>query len=162
MVRLEKRYSSGVQFLGSYVFSKLMTDADSYWSDSYGFAMDHYNRGLEKSIGAFDVTHNFKFSAVVDLPFGKGKKFLNKGGVVELDRRRLARFRASPLTQADSPRPSAPPTGCRCSPAATGPSSTRTTGGGRRPRATSSIPPSTGLFSPPASSRLSPPTCSAT
>jgi hypothetical protein len=82
MVRLEKRYSSGVQFQGSYVFSKLLTDADSYWSDSYGFAMDHFNRGLEKSIGAFDVTHNFKFSAVVELPFGKGKKFLNKGGAL--------------------------------------------------------------------------------
>jgi hypothetical protein len=51
----------------------LLTDADSYWSDSYGFAMDHFNRGLEKSIGAFDITHNFKFSAVWDIPFGKGR-----------------------------------------------------------------------------------------
>lgn len=82
MLRLEKRYSSGVQFLGSYVFSKLLTDADSYWSTSYGFAMDHFNRRLEKSIGAFDVTHNFKFSAVVDLPFGKGKKFLNQSAAL--------------------------------------------------------------------------------
>lgn len=82
MVRFEKRYSSGLQFLTSYVFSKIMTDADSYWSDAYGFAMDHYNRGLEKSIGMFDVTHNAKFSAVYDLPFGKGRSMLNKGGLV--------------------------------------------------------------------------------
>jgi len=80
MVRLEKRYSSGLQFLSSYVFSKILTDADSYWSDSYGFAMDHFNRRLEKSIGAFDVTHNFKLSAVFDLPFGKGRALLNSGG----------------------------------------------------------------------------------
>lgn len=82
MLRLEKRYSSGVQFLGSYVFSKILTDADSYWSDSYGFAMDHFNRSLEKSIGSFDVTHNFKFSAVVDLPFGKGKRYLNQSNAL--------------------------------------------------------------------------------
>ncbi len=82
MLRYEKRYSQGVQFLTSYVFSKILTDADSYWSDSYGFALDHFNRRLEKSIGSFDVTHNFKFSSIVDLPFGKGKAYLNQGGVL--------------------------------------------------------------------------------
>jgi len=80
MIRFEKRYSSGIQFLTSYVFSKILTDADSYWSDAYGFAMDHYNRKLEKSIGMFDVTHNAKFSFVYDLPFGKGRSFLTQGG----------------------------------------------------------------------------------
>jgi hypothetical protein len=82
MLRFEKRYSQGLQFQSSYVFSKLLTDADSYWSDSYGFAMDHFNRSLEKSIGAFDVPHNFKLSAVWEVPFGKGRAFLNGGGPV--------------------------------------------------------------------------------
>jgi hypothetical protein len=81
MIRFEKRYSRGLQFQTSYVFSKVLTDSDSYWSDTYGFAMDHFNRGLEKSIGQFDVPHNFKFSAVWDLPFGKGKAFLNQNRV---------------------------------------------------------------------------------
>jgi len=49
----------------------------SYWPGS--FAADFYNRGLEKSIGQYDVTHNFKVSAVYDLPVGKGKAILNKG-----------------------------------------------------------------------------------
>jgi hypothetical protein len=75
MIRFEKRYSTGLQFQSSYVFSKILTDADSYWVG--GAAMDHFNRGLEKSIGQFDVTHNFKLGAVYDLPFGKGKQFLN-------------------------------------------------------------------------------------
>lgn len=78
MVRFEKRYARGLQFQTSYVFSKLLTDADSYWPD--GAAMDPYNRGLEKSIGEYDVTHNFKLGAVWDLPFGKGKALLNYGG----------------------------------------------------------------------------------
>ena len=74
MIRFEKRYSGGLQFQTSYVFSKLLTDADSYWVG--GAAMDHFNRGLEKSIGQFDVPHNFKIGTVYDLPFGKGKRFL--------------------------------------------------------------------------------------
>ena len=50
----------------SYVFSKMLTDSDSYWGS--GRAMDQYNRGLEKSIGQFDITHNFKIAAIYDLP----------------------------------------------------------------------------------------------
>jgi len=82
MVRFEKRYSRGLQFQTSYVFSKILTDSDSYWSDTYGYAMDNFNRKLEKSIGQFDVPHNAKFSAVWDVPFGKGKPFLNQNRVV--------------------------------------------------------------------------------
>lgn len=80
MIRFEKRYSKGLQFQTSYVFSKILTDADGYWPGSA--AMDPYNRGLEKSIGQYDLTHNLKFSAVWDLPFGKGKPMLNMGGPV--------------------------------------------------------------------------------
>jgi hypothetical protein len=77
MIRFEKRYSNGIQFLTSYVFSKLLTDADGYWPG--GAAMDPYNRRLEKSIGQFDVTHNLKFSAVWELPIGKGKRINLRG-----------------------------------------------------------------------------------
>ncbi len=77
VVRLEKRYGSGLTFQTSYVFSKLLTDSDSYWFGSQ--AADQYNRGLEKSIGQYDVTHNFKAGIVYDLPFGKGKRFLSGG-----------------------------------------------------------------------------------
>lgn len=80
MIRFEKRYSGGLQFQTSYVFSKILTDSDSYWVG--GAAMDHFNRGLEKSIGQFDVTHNFKIGTVYDLPFGKGKKFLNQSNAL--------------------------------------------------------------------------------
>ncbi len=78
MIRFEKRYSGGLQFQTSYVFSKILTDADSYWVG--GAAMDHFNRGLEKSIGQFDVPHNFKIGTVYELPFGKGKRFLGANG----------------------------------------------------------------------------------
>jgi hypothetical protein len=79
VLKLEKRYSAGLTFLTSYVLSKIVTDADSAWVG--GAAMNHYNRSLERSIGQFDQTHNLKFSYVYELPFGKGRKYLNKGGI---------------------------------------------------------------------------------
>jgi hypothetical protein len=77
IVKLQKRLSAGLTFEGSYVFSKLLTDSDSAWGTAY--AADFFNRGLEKSIGEYDVTHDFKFSAVYDLPFGRGRQHLTKG-----------------------------------------------------------------------------------
>ncbi len=73
MIRFDKRTTSGLTLQTSYVFSKLITDSDSYWPGAS--SMDHYNRRLEKSIGQFDVTHNFKLSYVYELPFGKGRQF---------------------------------------------------------------------------------------
>jgi hypothetical protein len=77
ILRFEKRYAAGLTFQTSYVFSKILTDSDSYWGS--GQAADQYDRRLEKSIGQFDVTHNFKLGLVYDLPFGKGRTYLAKG-----------------------------------------------------------------------------------
>jgi hypothetical protein len=77
LVRIDKRYSAGLTTQASYVFSKLLTDADS--TDGDNVAMDHYNRGLEKSIGQYDVTHNLKFNYIYELPFGRGKSWLQSG-----------------------------------------------------------------------------------
>jgi hypothetical protein len=86
IIRLEKRYGNGFTIQTSYAFSKLLTDADSYWGNATTatgggccLAADQYNRRLEKSIGQFDVTHNFKAGFVYDLPFGKGRQFLTSG-----------------------------------------------------------------------------------
>jgi hypothetical protein len=75
---MERRVSSGVYLQGSYVFSKLLSDTDVV--DGGGRALDHYNRKWEKSVGAFDLPHNFKFSYILDAPFGKGRKW-DLGGV---------------------------------------------------------------------------------
>ncbi|MBK7926263.1 MAG: TonB-dependent receptor [Bryobacterales bacterium] len=77
VLKLDKRYSAGVTLQGSYVFSKLVTDADGYNPDNG--TLDHYNRRLEKSIGEFDLTHNLKMTYIYELPFGKGQRWLNGG-----------------------------------------------------------------------------------
>jgi hypothetical protein len=84
-LKFQKRYSNGLTLQASYALSKLLTDSDSAWGNALGagqgayYAADFFNRGLEKSIGEFDVTHDFKFAAVYDLPFGKGKRYLTHG-----------------------------------------------------------------------------------
>ncbi|MBM3813839.1 MAG: TonB-dependent receptor [Acidimicrobiia bacterium] len=79
VLKVERRYSAGLTFQWNYTLSKMITDSDSY--DASTTSQDHYNRGLEKSIGRFDQTHAFKMSTIYELPFGKGRRWMNMGGV---------------------------------------------------------------------------------
>jgi hypothetical protein len=86
VIQVQKRYAKGLSVQASYVLSKLLTDADSYWGNNTTsggngccVAADQYNRRLEKAIGQFDQTHNFKVGLVYEVPFGKGKQYLTKG-----------------------------------------------------------------------------------
>lgn len=78
VLKADRRFSKGLAFQWSYVFSKLMTNADTYFATG-ATTQDHYNRGLEMSIGQFDQTHVVKFSTVWNVPFGKGERWLNSG-----------------------------------------------------------------------------------
>ena len=44
VIKLDKRFAQGFTFTTSYVFSKILTDADSYWITDNPRAADHYNR----------------------------------------------------------------------------------------------------------------------
>lgn len=79
LLKADRRFSKGLTFQWNYVFSKLMTDSDTYFANSATPAQDQYNRRLEKSIGQYDQTHIFKFSTLYDLPFGKGRRWINHG-----------------------------------------------------------------------------------
>jgi len=88
IIKVTKRFSGGLTLLGSYTWSKLLTDADSSepWIAGVvgagvgaGSAQNHYNRAPEKSYGVLDLTHMFKLTASYDLPFGTGKRFASQG-----------------------------------------------------------------------------------
>jgi hypothetical protein len=98
-VKLQKRYGAGLVLQTSYVFSKLLTNADDAWGN--GYAADQYNRGLEKSIGLFDITHSFKFSASYALPIGKGQKWLTKGPAAWI----IGNWRVAAINEYDSGTP---------------------------------------------------------
>jgi hypothetical protein len=81
VIKADRRFSSGLMFNWSYAFSKILTDSDSYGVDGAG-SQDHYNRGLEKSIGRDDQTHNLKMNTIFELPFGKGKRWDARNAIV--------------------------------------------------------------------------------
>jgi hypothetical protein len=79
-VKLIKRLSQGMTILGSYTFSKNMTDGNIAAGGGPA-GEDYYNRRLEKSLSTFDVPHNFAVAYTYELPFGRGKMLLNNGSV---------------------------------------------------------------------------------
>ena len=79
-VKLDKRFSQGLDFLVAYTLSKTLTDAESQFSEFSGFTADAYNRKAEKSYSINDYPHNLVLSYSYEPPFGPGKKFANVGG----------------------------------------------------------------------------------
>ncbi len=83
---IQRRFTNGIQFGASYTYSKLITDAasDLYGGSALtGVLQDPAQRRSLRSISPDDVRHNFVFNYLLELPFGKGKKFLNKGGILD-------------------------------------------------------------------------------
>jgi len=81
--KAQKRFAAGLQYLVSYTFSKLMTDVPSGMAGVASSALQNEaDRRSEWAVAPFDTPHNFWMSAIYDLPFGRGKKVLNKGGII--------------------------------------------------------------------------------
>jgi hypothetical protein len=76
--RVEKRYSQGLVLNAFYTFSKTLNDADS---DGGVGGITFYNRSLEKGRANYDIRHRFVSVMTYELPFGKGRKFMNGGGI---------------------------------------------------------------------------------
>jgi hypothetical protein len=83
-VKLDKRFSNGLTLLVSYAWSKTLTDGGSIFStfSSEFYTTTPWNRHDQKSYSYEDIPSNLSIAYVYDLPFGKGKKFLSQGGVV--------------------------------------------------------------------------------
>lgn len=74
-MKLERRFSNGVQVLAAYTHAKSI-DTDS--AGSFGSPnLNPANFQLDKGLSDFDIRSRFVTSIVYELPFGKGKQFLN-------------------------------------------------------------------------------------
>jgi hypothetical protein len=76
-----KKFSRGLQFQGSYVWAKNLTNAQGYnpiafASEAGGVVSDAYNLGVDYGNVSFTHRHRFLATFLYDLPFGKGGKFL--------------------------------------------------------------------------------------
>mgnify|MGYP005845694501 CR=1 FL=1 len=79
-VSARKRFSQGLSFQLSYTFSKVMTDATGFFGTGGGqsgaqsaWMQDFWNRRNEYGPAGFDQKHNFIYSYVYELPFGRNK-----------------------------------------------------------------------------------------
>ncbi len=77
-VKAEKRFSKGLTMTSFYTWGKAIDEADN---DGGAGGVTYYNRRLEKARAGFDLRHRSVTYLTYDLPFGKSKKWMNKGGV---------------------------------------------------------------------------------
>jgi hypothetical protein len=83
-LRLEKRHSSGMDFLVNYTWSKSLDNGGGTmaWAQNGGttIPLDSYNVHKERSYAELDVPHVFVASYGYELPFGPGKHWLGGKG----------------------------------------------------------------------------------
>jgi hypothetical protein len=80
-VSAEKRYSHGLQFLITYVWSKSIDDSSQAddnvtWLGSFTSLQDPNKPWLERSLSTFDIPNVLQLSYTYDLPFGRGRTLL--------------------------------------------------------------------------------------
>jgi hypothetical protein len=75
-VKLEKRFSKGLQFISSYTWSHALANAGTTLSGAANFGfLDQTNWSSSYSSAAWDIRHSFTTAFNYDLPFGKGRQF---------------------------------------------------------------------------------------
>lgn len=83
-VTVSKRFRSGGTVLGNYSWSKFLSTAESTTgpveSHQQGLIQDYTNLRAERSYLSFDVPHRLVVSYILDLPVGRGRRFLGKAG----------------------------------------------------------------------------------
>jgi len=90
-VQATKRVGNGLTVLANYTWSKNITNADSEYPTEAAWegngtsgALNTYNLKVEKALSQFDIPQRVVLAWSYDLPFGKGQKFANQGGVVNV------------------------------------------------------------------------------
>ena len=77
--KLEKRFSAGWQYLFSYTYGHALANSGTTLSGSSGFGyLDNTNLSSSYSSAAWDIRHSATASFLYELPFGKGKKYVNQ------------------------------------------------------------------------------------
>jgi hypothetical protein len=83
--KVEKRFSAGSFLLVSYTFSKLMTSgADNIQRGNLGSlsgVISPFEQDRNRALAGDDVTHILSASLVYEIPVGKGRKYLDRGGI---------------------------------------------------------------------------------
>ena len=78
--KLDRRFAQGIQFGLAYTFSRLITNASEDilgGSPLTGVIQNPFDRSSLKAVSSTNSPHVFVANFLAELPFGKGKKYLN-------------------------------------------------------------------------------------
>ena len=82
LASIERRFTNGLSFQGRYTWSHSINDGSVGGGESNG--PENVNcLPCDKGPSVFDVRNNVTANAVYELPFGRGKTYLNSGGALE-------------------------------------------------------------------------------
>ena len=85
-LKFERRFAQGYQFGLSYTFSRLITNASEDilggGSALSGVLQNPFDTSSLKAISPTNSPHVLVFNFLAEIPFGKGKRFMNQGGFV--------------------------------------------------------------------------------
>jgi hypothetical protein len=81
-LKVEKRFAHGFYLLGSYTNSKLLTDSENRQATQGQGAtgISPFQRWRDKAIALDDTPQSLSVASIYELPFGKGKRFVNRDG----------------------------------------------------------------------------------
>ena len=81
---LRKRFANGLLFDTNYTWSRMLNEGDtSGWGGSSAIAQNSYDPRASYGLSNNDRKALFKADSVYDLPFGKGRTFLNQSGPLD-------------------------------------------------------------------------------
>lgn len=104
-VEIRRRFSKGLSFQANYTFQKTLGNAFGTANNGnnnqsrFEPNLDNANPQLEYARADYDSAHVFSFNGIYELPFGKGKRWLNRGGWVD---RALGGFEMTSIIQVSS------------------------------------------------------------
>lgn len=81
---IRRRFNNGFSYQVNYTFQKTLTDVPDDSQNRQGELQDSSNPDLNYGRPDYDRTHTINANMVLELPFGKGKRFLDRGGLVNL------------------------------------------------------------------------------
>jgi hypothetical protein len=83
-ITVKRNFSNGLLFAANYTWSKAEdTQTVSNWTNGdSGLVQNSYNTMANYGLGNMDMRNIFNASVVYQLPFGSGKQFVNRGGIL--------------------------------------------------------------------------------
>jgi hypothetical protein len=87
VVKAERRIHKGWGMNVNYTFSRTNDSQfgeSNFFSNRRNAALDNYNLDLEYGRSLLDTPHRLNITGTIDLPFGEGRRWLDRGGLVNV------------------------------------------------------------------------------